>query len=112
MKRVHVAAAVIRRADGHILLAKRADQQHQGGLWEFPGGKVELGETHAEALLRQAGVALDKAIISTALLNLGGIAGRVVVCDRIAGNVFVDLRNIYPRDQAEKAGFLYFGVGR
>jgi UDPglucose 6-dehydrogenase len=28
------------------------------------------------------------------------------------GNVFVDLRNIYPRDQAEKAGFLYFGVGR
>ena len=30
----------------------------------------------------------------------------------MAGNVFVDLRNIYPRDQAEKEGFLYFGVGR
>ena len=53
VKRVHVAAAVIRRADGHILLAKRADQQHQGGLWEFPGGKVEAGESVAMALHRE-----------------------------------------------------------
>ena len=53
VKRVHVAAAVIRRADGHILLAKRADQQHQGGLWEFPGGKVEAGETVPQALNRE-----------------------------------------------------------
>lgn len=53
VKRVHVAAAVIRRADGHILLAKRADQQHQGGLWEFPGGKVEAGESVSTALRRE-----------------------------------------------------------
>ena len=53
MKRVHVAAAVIRRADGQILLAKRADQQHQGGLWEFPGGKVETGESVSTALYRE-----------------------------------------------------------
>ena len=53
VKRVHVAAAVIRRADGQILLAKRADQQHQGGLWEFPGGKVETGESVATALHRE-----------------------------------------------------------
>ena len=53
MKRVHVAAAVIRRGDGHILLAKRADQQHQGGLWEFPGGKVEAGESVTMALHRE-----------------------------------------------------------
>ena len=53
VKRVHVAAAVIRRGDGHILLAKRADQQHQGGLWEFPGGKVEAGESVAMALHRE-----------------------------------------------------------
>ncbi|WP_095078568.1 Nudix family hydrolase [Pseudomonas sp. Irchel s3h17] len=53
MKRVHVAAAVIRDADGKILIARRADAQHQGGLWEFPGGKVEEGEAVQVALARE-----------------------------------------------------------
>ncbi|MHA6492655.1 Nudix family hydrolase [Pseudomonas borbori] len=53
MKVVHVAAAVIRGADGRVLIAKRADDQHQGGLWEFPGGKVEAGETVETALARE-----------------------------------------------------------
>ncbi|QVI84939.1 Nudix family hydrolase [Pseudomonas viridiflava] len=53
MKRIHVAAAVIRGADGKILIAKRADSQHQGGLWEFPGGKVEEGEAVETALGRE-----------------------------------------------------------
>lgn len=53
MKRIHVAAAVIRGADGRILIAKRADEQHQGGLWEFPGGKVEADETVPAALNRE-----------------------------------------------------------
>ena len=50
MKRIHVAAAVIRGLDGRILIARRADSQHQGGLWEFPGGKVEDGEAVEVAL--------------------------------------------------------------
>ena len=53
MKRVHVAAAVIRGTDGKILIARRADAQHQGGLWEFPGGKVEAGESVEAALGRE-----------------------------------------------------------
>ena len=53
MKRVHVAAAVIRGTDGKILIARRADSQHQGGLWEFPGGKVEAGESVEMALGRE-----------------------------------------------------------
>ncbi|CAM3982827.1 8-oxo-dGTP diphosphatase [compost metagenome] len=53
MKRVHVAAAVIRGTDGRILIARRADCQHQGGLWEFPGGKVEDGEAVERALARE-----------------------------------------------------------
>ncbi|MCE5983418.1 Nudix family hydrolase [Pseudomonas wadenswilerensis] len=53
MKRVHVAAAVIRGTDGRILIARRADSQHQGGLWEFPGGKVEDGEAVERALARE-----------------------------------------------------------
>jgi len=53
MKRVHVAAAVIRDADQRILIARRAESQHQGGLWEFPGGKVEAGEAVADALARE-----------------------------------------------------------
>ena len=59
MKRVHVAAAVIRGADGKILIARRADTQHQGGLWEFPGGKVEAGESVQAALGRELQEELD-----------------------------------------------------
>jgi 8-oxo-dGTP diphosphatase len=53
MQRVHVAAAVIRDRQQRILIARRADGQHQGGLWEFPGGKLEPGEDARAALARE-----------------------------------------------------------
>ncbi len=48
-----VAVAVIRDEDGCILISQRHPDSHQGGLWEFPGGKVEVGETVEEALVRE-----------------------------------------------------------
>ena len=36
-----------------VLLARRKPEQHQGGLWEFPGGKQEVGESQQEALHRE-----------------------------------------------------------
>ncbi|MCQ4265494.1 hypothetical protein CXK91_22230 [Stutzerimonas stutzeri] len=53
MKRIHVAAAVIRDADERVLIAKRPLDKHQGGLWEFPGGKVEADERVEAALARE-----------------------------------------------------------
>jgi 8-oxo-dGTP diphosphatase len=53
MTRVHVAAAVIRDGNGKILITQRAEAAHQGGLWEFPGGKVDAGETVQAALRRE-----------------------------------------------------------
>ena len=51
MCRIHVAAAVIREA-GKVLLASRPAGKPPAG-WEFPGGKIEPGETPAEALCRE-----------------------------------------------------------
>ncbi len=50
---LHVAVGVIRDADGNILITRRAKHAHQGGLWEFPGGKIELGESVQDALRRE-----------------------------------------------------------
>ncbi|MGY5797678.1 8-oxo-dGTP diphosphatase MutT [Rheinheimera faecalis] len=52
LKVVHVAVGVILK-EQQVLLALRPDKLHQGGRWEFPGGKVEAGETTSEALARE-----------------------------------------------------------
>lgn len=52
-KLLHVAVGVIVGSDGKILIAKRPQTTHQGGLWEFPGGKVDTGESVQQALARE-----------------------------------------------------------
>ena len=53
MKQIHVVAAVIRDRRGRILLARRTQERDLAGLWEFPGGKREPGETSEAALVRE-----------------------------------------------------------
>lgn len=50
---LHVVAAVIRRPDGRVLLAQRPPGKALAGLWEFPGGKREAGESGFDALVRE-----------------------------------------------------------
>ncbi len=52
MRTARVVAAVIRRGS-RILIARRRDGGERGGQWEFPGGKVEPGESEAAALRRE-----------------------------------------------------------
>jgi 8-oxo-dGTP diphosphatase len=53
MKRIHVAAAAVADARGRVLIAQRPVDVHQGGLWEFPGGKLEQDESPLQALKRE-----------------------------------------------------------
>jgi 8-oxo-dGTP diphosphatase len=50
---VHVVAAVLQDARGRVLLARRTEGRDLAGAWEFPGGKVEAGETPQQALDRE-----------------------------------------------------------
>jgi 8-oxo-dGTP diphosphatase len=60
-----VAAGVLDNARREILVARRCDDAHQGGLWEFPGGKLESGENTRAGLARELaeelGITLDSA---------------------------------------------------
>lgn len=50
---LEVAAAIIENDDGRILIARRKEGKSQAGCWEFPGGKIEAGETAEACLVRE-----------------------------------------------------------
>jgi 8-oxo-dGTP diphosphatase len=53
MKTILVAAVALIDVDGRILLAQRPEGKSMAGMWEFPGGKIEAGETPEVALVRE-----------------------------------------------------------
>jgi 8-oxo-dGTP diphosphatase len=58
MRKVRVVASVIERS-GKLLVCERPEHKRHGGLWEFPGGKVEKGESDFDAVRRELAEELD-----------------------------------------------------
>jgi len=78
-----VVAAALVRADGLILLQQRAPYRAMAGLWEFPGGKVEEGETPEGALVRELeeelGIAVREDRLVPACFASAPVGGRHMV---------------------------------
>jgi len=65
----HVAVGVLINKNNQVLIAQRPVDKPQGGKWEFPGGKVETGETSEQALSREMreeiGIEVQSAVLFT-----------------------------------------------
>lgn len=68
--RVLVSVAALIDGDGRVLLAKRPEGKAMAGLWEFPGGKIEPGETPEDALIRELKEELAIDTVSSCLAPL------------------------------------------
>ena len=82
---IPVVAAALFRSDGRVLMHRRPPGKQHGGLWEFPGGKVEKGETPLFALVREIeeelGIVLDPVALEPAgfAQNEAGEGGPAIV---------------------------------
>ena len=65
MSLIHVVAGAIQDGQGRVLIARRPLGVHQGGLWEFPGGKLEPGETPHRGLARELEEELGIRVLAT-----------------------------------------------
>ena len=111
--RVQVAAAVIERPDGSFLMACRPEGKAYAGWWEFPGGKVEAGETAREALVRE----LEEELGTQAAVESAREA-HLVYEERLAGSVALEQRehplpvlftisaNLHPEERHPDCGIL------
>ncbi|MEO0428319.1 MAG: (deoxy)nucleoside triphosphate pyrophosphohydrolase [Pseudomonadota bacterium] len=70
MRVVLVAAAALIDPDGRVLLAQRPEGKAMAGLWEFPGGKVEAGETPEACLIRELSEELGVSTVESCLAPL------------------------------------------
>jgi 8-oxo-dGTP diphosphatase len=62
---LHVAVGVVIDGEGRVLVALRPEEKHQGGRWEFPGGKVEDGESVLDALARELAEEVALEVVAT-----------------------------------------------
>lgn len=53
MKILHISTGIIRNAQGEIFITQRAADAHMANKWEFPGGKIEEGESAEQAMVRE-----------------------------------------------------------
>ena len=72
---VGVVCVALLDTDGRVLLQKRRADSRHGGLWEFPGGKVEPGESHESALVREIAEELGIVVAPADLRAEGDSAG-------------------------------------
>jgi len=89
-----VVAAALVDGDGRVLVQQRPQDKTMGGLWEFPGGKVELGETPEAALIRELreelGIDVEQACLAPACFASEPLDGRhllllVYICRKWRG---------------------------
>ena len=73
-KIVHVVACALVDVDGRVLLAKRPEGKSMANLWEFPGGKIESGETPETAIIRELSEELAIDTKSTCLAPLSFVS--------------------------------------
>jgi len=72
---IPVVAVALCGAEGLVLMARRPLDKQHGGLWEFPGGKVEVGEAPKEAAVRELAEELGVALAPEALEPVGFAEG-------------------------------------
>lgn len=72
-----VVAAALIDVDGRVLLQQRAPGRSMAGLWEFPGGKIEAGETPEAALIRELGEELGISVEQACLAPAAFASDRI-----------------------------------
>lgn len=76
MRNIDISIAVVKNPQNLFLICLRPDHVHQGGKWEFPGGKIQKNETAEQAMLREikeeVGItAIDYRLLETTFFDYG-----------------------------------------